>query len=440
MSQFKDSVESIDSSLLLWGNLKPTNTSVEQMYNLIVNPRNAVDQDEGSTILFNIPPQDLGFLTDIEVNCSFKVVNTDDTPLAENAQVSLSNNISACLFSLAEVKLNEQFNLLQQMSGSYAYCHFFETILNNQRDRTSILKAREMFVLDSGANKAETEVAAFFVTETVTADAIKNKGAVERARAIAGSAVCTTVHKLNVPLLRQHKALVPGTRLSVTLTKNKNAFCLMAEEGAAYKIHITEIFLNCTYLKPHPPLIDVISSKLKSKPVVYETDKQLLLARLLPSGQQTVTVNNFFDRGAIPKFVLFAVNHPLAISGRYHRNGFTFCHFKSLQLYINNRQMFPKALQTTPSDLLSQMYKSLGRDLKGSVLIDSENLAINNFVCIALTDDRTFDSHYNLKRSGDSRIELEFTSAPTESLVLLAYCLFDRHISIGPNQEIATVE
>ena len=437
MSMFQNSPEAIDNSLVLWPSLKHTNTSVSEVYDLIAYPLNAIEQTEGSTISFNLPPQEMGFLIDVEIECSFKVLEANGNSMVADTQLSIVNNIGAALFSLVEVRLDDRVNLLQQMSQSYAYCHWFETLLNNDESRKSILWARELFAMDGGASKAESEAAEYFTSDTITA--IKNAGGAKRANAISLSKKCTVISKLNVPLLRQQKGILPATRIGITFTKNKDHFCLMGATGATQKIHIIDMHLKCTYVKPQVQLFELINSKLQTTPVIYECDKQLLLARLLPTGQQHVTVNNIFEH-KIPKFVLFCLQHPEAISGKAHRNPFTTCPLNSLQLFINNRQFFAKALTNETPILLDQLYKAMGRDLKGSLLIDSDNLVLNQIYAICLTDDRTFDTHYNLKRTGDTRLELDLGEAKTENLVLLAYCLYDQQISIDANQVVTIIE
>jgi len=74
------------------------------------------------------------------------------------------------------------------------------------------------------------------------------------------------------------------------------------------------------------------------------------------------------------------------------------------------------------------------------MLIDETNLPLYQFFAICLTDDRTFDTHYNLKRTGDTRIELDFGKVADENLVLLAFCLYDQHITIDGDQVVTVTE
>ena len=144
MSKFKNSSEAIESSLLLYSGVKPTNTSVKEIYDLLVYPVNSVEQTAGSTIIFNLPIQETGLLCDVEIVTTFYVQN-GDTNLADNAQVSTVNMISSAMFSLVDVRIDERISLCQQMTNSYNMSHFFETILMNDPNREDILFAREMF-------------------------------------------------------------------------------------------------------------------------------------------------------------------------------------------------------------------------------------------------------------------------------------------------------
>ena len=436
MSKFKNSAEALDSALQLWPSAKHTNTSVSNIYDLNVYPLNPIVQGAGQTISFNIPPQETGFLMDIETVAQFHVTKIDAN-LPAKTQVSIVNNIGTAMFSLVEFRLEERINLLQQMSNSYNLCSFFETVLNNAVDRTDILAAREMFIMDGGSTKAKSEAAHYFIKDNVAV--IDNVGAQKRAKKIALSAKCTVKCKLNVPLVRQHKALLPNTKLTITFTQNKASYCVMGAEED-FKFHIDDLYLRCTYIKANPELHRVIDSYLERHPVTYECDKQVILARLLPQGSQHFTINNIFDHHNIPKFVLFALQHPESMSGKFGRDNFTFYPIKSLQMFVNNQQYFPKALTNDTVHLLDQIYKSVGRDISGTCLVTGSNLVLNQFYTLVLTDDRSFGSHYNLKRNADTRIEIDIGEVTTHNFVLLAYCLYDTQITISKGGEVTINE
>ena len=432
MSKFKNSSEAIDSSLLLYSGVKPTNTSVKEIYDLLVYPVNGIDQSVGSSIIFNLPPQETGLLCDVEIVTKFYVQNGDEN-LAEQAQVSTVNMIASAMFSLVDVRIDERISLCQQMTNSYNMCHFFETMLMNEPTRQDILYSREMFALDTGT-KAESDGHVFYPTANV-----KNRGGEKRALRIAGSKKVTVMSKLNVPLFKQHKALPPGTRITVTLTKAKNSYCLLCAAGTNFNLKIDDIYLKCTYMKPEDTLLKVMLSKLDTTPVTYEVDKQAIVARMLPQGARTYTITNLFEK-ELPKFVLFCVQEPEAINGDSTKNPFTFLNIESLQLYINNRQYFPKALTNKPEaedwrgnsqQLLDNLYKTVMKDHQGAMLVTRENVNLYQFFTVCLTDDRTYDSHYGLKRSSDTRIELDVGAVTNSNIVLIAYCLYDQQIIVN---------
>ena len=439
MAKFKNSSEAIDSTLVLWPGVKHTNTSVSEIYDIFVRPLNPIEQGPGQTIQFDVPQQQTGFLLDVEYVATFRVRKENEV-LPATEQVSIVNNIAAALFSMVEVRVNERMNLLQQMRQSYNLCNYFETVLNNSIEREEILATRELFIMDVGSSKEEADESKYIIDEHhhVTAASIKNTGAAERARKIALSAKCTVSSKINVPFLKQHKAILPNTSLLLTFTLNDPEYMIMASTDE-YQLIVDDMYLKCTYVKPHPILHSLITEKLKTNPVIYECDKQVLAARLLPAGSQHYTIDNMFEQ-VLPKFLLLALQDPESMNGKINKNNFTFYSISSCQLYINNRQYFAKPLTNDPREMLDQIYKSVGKDGTGSCLLKRNNLAINQFYTFTLTDDRIFGKHYGLKKIADTRIEIDVGTVTASNLVLLAYCLHDIQIIYDSAGNISVVE
>ena len=179
--------------------------------------------------------------------------------------------------------------------------------------------------------------------------------------------------------------------------------------------------------------------KWESNPIKYECDKEVIMTRLLPAGQKSVTITSLFDK-ALPKFCLFCIQHPSALYGRYHYNPYVFEPLTSLQVYINNTPYFPKPLTNNTTNLMDQLYKITSRDVIGSMMINTDNLVLNQFFALSLTHDKTYSSHYNIKRVADTtRIELEHEEG-TESLVLVVYALYDQQIVFDSKQNIEIIE
>ena len=444
MAKFKNSSEAIDSSLLLWDSVKPTNTSIREIYDILVYPANSVDQAPGSSILFNIPPQETGMLIDVEIVTKFHVKHGEDT-LTATPNVAPVSNIATAMWSLVDFRLEERVNLLQQMSNSYNLSSFFETLLNNNADRADILSSRELFVLDVGT-KAQTDEA--FFHPTTAKPVVFNTGGQQRSNRIKESRKVTVISKLNVPLIKQHKAMLPSTKFSVTLTKAKDSYCLIGAEDSGYVLLIDDVYLKCTYVKPEDNLLRLILSKLEKSSVVYEVDKQQIIARMLPLGARNYTVTNIFEK-ALPKFALFAVQSPEALNGVYEHNVFTFLNIRSLQVFINNTQYFAKPLTNIPNGtdwgvnsqyLLDNLYKTTRRDLHGSMLITRDNINLYQFYTVCLADDRTYGTHYGLKQIGDTRIEIDLGASTTANVVLLVYCVYDQQIFIDNQRNVTVVE
>ena len=87
--------------------------------------------------------------------------------------------------------------------------------------------------------------------------------------------------------------------------------------------------------------------------------------------------------------------------------------------------------KTNSQLLLDNLYKSVKKDHQGAMMITRENINLYQFFTVCLTDDRTYDSHYGLKRNSDTRIELDLGVQSTSNVVLIAYCLYDLQIVLN---------
>ena len=90
MSKYIESKEAINTELLLW-DIRPTQTSIEETYDLIIYPTTIYNDSYGGPINFVIPPQLNGELYDIQI-CTDWCVKKGKADLANNEQVSIVNN------------------------------------------------------------------------------------------------------------------------------------------------------------------------------------------------------------------------------------------------------------------------------------------------------------------------------------------------------------
>ena len=151
MSMFKNSKESVDSSIMLW-DTKPTKISTQETYNVKVHPVSSIYNS--GTINFVIPKQPRGMLSDIEI-ISKITVSKSGTALTDSDQVSVVNNLANSLWTLVDVYLDDRMNIMQSMKNAYAYQTFMNYVLNSSSNRADYIFATELFKMDTGKNKNE---------------------------------------------------------------------------------------------------------------------------------------------------------------------------------------------------------------------------------------------------------------------------------------------
>ena len=445
MSKFIQSHESIDSSLLLW-DVKSTQTAIQSVYELEVYPITVYDNDYGGPITFVIPPQIKGELIDVEVIATWRVKADEDDLTGQH--VTTINNVGNSLWSMVDIQVGDRLNIMQSMSQAYAYQTFFETALNTEPNRADYIYAMEMFKMDDGKDKTDTETLQYYHEDAVLGadDAVveeekfvKNHAAAARANRITLSQKVTTLCKLHCPLFRHSKALPTNMHIRVSLTKNSNEFLLLAADTVNFKLNIEEVFLKCKYIRPTDFIIQQQEDKLIRQPALYDVDVPEISFRTINVGETNVTFN-----GKTPKAAFFCVQNPLGIHGAYGRNPFVFEGFKSAQVYKNNIKLFTSTLVMDDDSenftMLNQLYKSINKDLHGSCLINSKNYHLNQIVGTVFTADKTHTKHLNLKEDGDVRIELGFVTAPKNPLIVIIYAVYDKIIQIDVNSRATITE
>ena len=144
-----------DDSLRLWS-MPLTDISIDSVYDVKVNPLAA--PDNVNPIHFNILPQQIGALSDVEIHCKFRVLRHNNEATAVQDDVSVINNIAGGLWNFVDVNVGDSGNIMQSMNLSYAFQTYFEKILNHSSNRVDHLENSELFIMDVGVNKATAEV------------------------------------------------------------------------------------------------------------------------------------------------------------------------------------------------------------------------------------------------------------------------------------------
>ena len=444
MKKFKDSKQSVVSDIMLWKE-KPTQVMIKDTYQLKVHPVSSL-YNEGS-INFDIPSQPKGMISNVEITTSFKVKKGAANLTVEN-HCTVVNNFTNALWELVDVKVSDRVNLLQAARNSYSYSTFFNYALNSDANREDYLFNTQLFKMDSGTTKSDSESTVF------SGDAIVNHGGAERAKRIANSRTVTVSSKLHCPLLESGKCLPTNMKIRVSLTKNSDKFLLIADAND-YNIHISDVHLIVTFLKPHDIFLDLIEERLLKQPAPYFVTRPEIIIKPISQSGRVVRVNNLFQ-GKLPKHAVFCLQRSRDFDGDFNCNPFTFIPFGKFQLHVNGVPYFsdPLEIDYTTADgtkqysenrsFLQQLYRTLGKDMRGCSLINSKNFQQNFMVAVSLTGDRASSSvgYLNVQTEASTQLELDFGYEIniTDDLILIIYAVFDRVIKIAADRSIEIIE
>ena len=449
MAKFSNSGESIDSSLLLWQK-NHTQIAIEDVYDVKVYPVSS-HFNEGA-IHFDLHPQPKGLLSSVEIVTTFCIKHgTETAKVGNDDQVSIVNNIANSLWSLVDVKIADRVSLMQSMRNAYSYQTFLNNALNHGSTHEDYLFANELFLMDSGETKEDSEVMIF--TET-TDDHIMNDAAAKRANRVRQGTSITTTSKLQCPLLTTNKALPTDLKVRISLSRNTDAFLLLSNDPT-YKLIIENVYLLVTYQKPRDAVLNIMEERIHKSPAIYYVTRPEIIVKPIAQTSRVIRMNDIFPE-KLPKYAFIFMLGSEDFEGTITKNPYTFTGFSEFQFYINNKPYFAEPLKMDsvqgsnnsrkyPENAvyLKQLYKTIGKDLRGDCLINRNNFPLNFIVGLSLTSDRcsTMCDHLNLQEVASTHLEIDMglQTLPNDPLLVI-YAMYDRQIQINSERMITIVE
>ena len=444
LMKFKESRDSIASDLLLWRET-PTQIAIENTFELTVNPISSIYND--GQINFDIPIQARAMISGIDIITSFRVMKGGNK-MGDNDECSIINNFTNSLWELVNVTVSDRTNIMQSMRNSYAYQTFFDYCLNSDRNRADYLDCTQAFILDTGATKADVETMVFQGPE------VKNTGAAQRAKRISHSKLVTVTSKLHCPLFTTSKSLPSNMKIRVGLLKNKDSFLLMSSSNE-FRVKIENVQLSVTYMKPQDVFLSMIEERIQRQPAPYFITRPQIIIKPISQQGRNVRINEIFN-GKLPKLAFFCIQSSKSFEGSFDSSPYAFLPFSKFQLHINGQPYFNEPLEidhTTEGGkklykenwrYIQQLYRTIGKDVKGCSLINSDNFQPHFMVGVSLTGDRSSASasYLSPQMHASTQIEIDFgyDINVAEDLILLVYALYDRVVKISSERELELID
>ena len=283
----------------------------------------------------------------------------------------------------------------------------------------------------------------------------ENPSAAERSARVNRGQRVTVDSKLQSPIFNTSKSLPPNMKIRISLTKNSDGFLLLTEDED-FRVIIEDCYLNVTYIKPQEAFLKQIEDKMQIEPAPFFIERPEIIIKPITSPGQIIRLTEVFH-GKVPPYAFFCLQKSKDFEGSFKTNPYAFVPFKKFQFYLDGKPYFNDPLDLDTVNNLSsggyeykdfgrylrQLYKTIGKDLKGDCLVNSKNFALHFMVGISFGADRSSitENHLNLQESASTYLEIDMgIKEVPEDMVLMIYALYDRQIQIDADRKIKIIE
>ena len=433
-----DQLECISETLDLFST-SYVDTSLEHSYFVEIYPTTALAESSNS-IDFSIPVSDDYLLLNesyVEIKMRLRQANNTAVPAqAADASYSVTNLISASLFSAVNVKLHG--HLISDSYGTYGYVAFLQTLLSyNVATRKSLCR---LMGYDDDSNQS-----------ALTAHAAAADSSFKRRAAwVTGDLSATFYAPIFHELFHQGRALLPHMQLSLEFIKAPAAFALMSNDAACtHKYEIQSMKLHIQRLKIVPSLKLELEKSLESKNARYPLLQTSVKPFYIEAGKLSCAFENVFNGRQIPSECIVGIVAQTAFRGAYNQSPYQFQHFNLNSLKISfDGQTWPSAGGFQPEyasttepfwgkEFLSLHNNSMKEQSTSGISYqkykDEFCLYVFNF---GKNPSHTTD-HINPARSASARLDVTFaTGTVNPALCLLLYTEVTQFLEVTAKRTI----
>ena len=425
------SCESVHTGLDLFS-VPPTQTAVQE--GLFVEYHPLATLAQGAPIEFAISGATTEYLdlSNTFLHVRAKITKPDGTDLDAGTDVAPVNYWLHSLFSQVDVSLND--TLVTNSENTYPYRAYIEATLNYGRDAKKSHLTSAMYYRDSANH-----------FEDVQGD--DNRGLKVRRDHTARSREADMMGRLHVDIMHQERYMINGVDVKIRLIPSKNVFNLMSPapfQGFHSVITHASLFVRKVKLNPavslgHAKALEKGTAKYPLKRVVVKTFS-------IPTGNLSAVQDNLF-MSQTPNRLVIGLVDSAAFNGQAARNPF---HFKTLgltflSLYLDGKQIPGKPL--TPNYEQHQYVRSFFSLMTSTGLVNRDAgsyLELRDFesgyaiYSFDLSPSLLDGDQFELVKSGALRLELKFSQALPEPVMVIVYGEMDSMIEIDRSRQVLT--
>jgi len=413
--------------------LPQTQTSVEAGSWVEFHPLSTLTH--GAPIEFNISGsgQDYIDLANTQLYVKAQIVKDTGAALANGDHVGPINLFLHSLFSEVDIALND--TVVTSSNNTYAYRAYLETLLSYGRDAKKSQLTSSLYYKDSATHFEETNG---------DEDGCQNLGLKART-ALSHDAPIDLIGNLHADLFFQSRYILNDVNIKVRLVRNKDAFCLMAPAGSAFKVNILDCKLFVRKMKISPSVFVAHAKVMETTTAKYPIRRAVCKSFTIPRGNLDVSQESLFS-GQLPCRIVLGLVDNDSYNGSYSKNPFNFKHhhLNQVKIYLDGQQQSLKPIE--PDYANNQFIAAYSAVFAGTgKLARDEGLDITRedysggyaLYCYDLTPDLAEDiGHFNLIKQGNIRLDLKFSQALANTINVIAYAEFESVLEIDRNRAV----
>jgi len=418
--------------------VQPTNKVISQVQMIEHLP---ISQLSNGCLEFSVTSQNFIDFSRSYIKLRCKVVIGENTPIKfieslENydvtGDVAPSNCLIASMFQKVDLSLQHQTISNDIPTYCYPYKYILDTLLTTKKtELPGILFTKDKsLTINTSSNWKD-------VTGTDNAVTGGNPALVKRAKFLNKGEEFVMSGSIGVDFLSQKRLLLHNTNIGLKFWPSAPEFSLLSSEKTQkFNIKILDAKLVLCHVTLDPAVSVAISDSLKLKSAQYPYIKSKMRTHSIAKGSQVMTINDLFGNECPEQLIVCMVKSE-AVSGSFQLTPYYFNHFNisEIGLYLNNISLPAKPLQVNFGDSAYQSHYLEAwqrlQDLNPDSIISFEDFHRGYTIfCFDLGNRENFEELLPNTHTGSTKLELRFSKALEDSVVVFLYGKFRGVLSI----------
>ena len=412
--------------------------AIEKSYTVYLGPKAALNDEAPLQFDISGSGEDYWDPSEMFLKLKGKIVKADAAKSAVNhggptpSTVGVVNDIANAMFSQIDVVLND--TVISQSSNMYGY----KCYLSNLLSYTPEVKNAQMYM--QGWERDTPEKFSL----------VTNEGYVSRRKRFENSNEFEVKVRLHTDLTFQNRLIPNHVTARLTLTRAKNAFCLLAFDGGdnppQYSINLTYANLQVRKVQLAPDHQLMIEQKiLGGQGAHFPITHTVMKNYTIPEGYSTHEIDGLF-MGQRPYAITIGFVKNTAFTGTLTLNPFEFKHYdlNYLSLNVDGTPVPSQPLQPNyEMKHYTECYETL---FKGTCMLGSDvthGISYGDYTggyclyCFNLTPDNSDGtSHISQRKTGNVRLSIKWAKPLPETVTLIVLGQLQNTITIDKTRNV----